>query len=130
MSKSNQYHLHFRVITREDSSNEPFINTNFDPTGSTLNSEVANFMLLLGIKSIQNIIAEIYGCEPFSTFNDGYSIIGSYEQTVEIYSPPARVVFNSGGNDIVIPLQDFIDILNEWKAFLISLPYKHSLSDF
>lgn len=129
MSKANQYHLHFRVIAREDGSREPYIDTDTDASGSTINSEVANFMLLLGIRLTQSIIAEIYGCDPFSTSNNGYSIIGSFEETVEIYSPPARAVFNSGGDDVVIPLQDFIDILNEWKAFLNSLPYRHTLSD-
>lgn len=129
MSKADQYHLNFRDIAREDGSKKPTIDTDTDSTGSTINSEVANFMSLLDKELIDNVLDEIDRQDAFSTPNDGYSIIGSYEETVEIYSPPARAVFNSGGDDVVIPLQDFIDILNEWKAFLNSLPYRHTLSD-
>lgn len=129
MSKANQYHLHFRVVAHEDGSKKPTIDTDTDSTGSTINSEVANFMSLLGKGLIDSVLDEIDRQDAFSTSNNGYSIIGSFEETVEIYSPPARAVFNSGGDDVVIPLQDFIDILNEWKAFLNSLPYRHTLSD-
>lgn len=129
MSKANQYHLHFRLIAREDGSKKPTIDTDTDTTGSTINSEVANFMMLLGIRYTNFVLDEINSTNSFNTNTNGYSIIGSYEETVEIYSPPTRAVFNSGGDDVVIPLQDFIDILNEWKTFLNSLPYKHTLSD-
>lgn len=129
MSKANQYHLHFRVIVREGGSKEPTIDTDTDSTGSTINGDVANFMMLLGVEYTSFVLDEINRTNSFNTNTNGYSIIGSYEETVEIYSPAARAVFNSGGNDVIIPLQDFIDILNEWKAFLNSLPYKHTLSD-
>jgi len=129
MSKANQYHLHFRVISYKDGSKDPIIDTDRDSTGLTINCDVASFMSLLGPRLIQGVIFEIYSCDPFNTPTNGYSVEGSWEEDVEIYSPPPRAVFNIGGTDTVIPLQDFIDILYEWKAFLESLPYKHSLSN-
>jgi len=38
--------------------------------------------------------------------------------SVEIFSPPACASFWNGTGYNDIPLHDFIDILNEWKAFL------------
>ncbi|MFC4143511.1 hypothetical protein ACFSNA_02640 [Pedobacter mendelii] len=129
MSKSEQYHLYFLVSTREDGSQNPYVESDRDNTGSTINSEISSFISLLGPKLTDGVIFEIYSCNPFTSINNGYSVEGSFEETVEIFSPPPRAVFNNGGSDVVIPVQDFIDILYEWKNFLLSLPYKHSLSN-
>lgn len=84
-------------------------------------------MNYLGPDGVDWVVDEIINA--FNSNNNGYTIIGSYEVVVKIFSPPARAVFNEGGTDIVIPLQDFLDILQEWKSFLISLPYNHDLSN-
>lgn len=129
MSKAKQYHLSFLVSRRDSGRWTPYVESEIDSTGSTINSQVSNFMSLLGPRLTDGVIFEIYSCNPFTSTNNGYSVEGSFEDTVEIFSPPPRAVFNTGGDDVVIPVQDFIHILYEWKNFLLSLPYEHSLSN-
>ncbi|WP_343524522.1 hypothetical protein [Pedobacter sp.] len=129
MNKAKQYHLNFRVFSRDDGRKRPNVYSDTDSNG-TINGDVASFMDSLGPDGVDWVVDEIMSLNAFNSNTNGYTIIGSYEVVVEIFSPPARAVFNEGGGaDIVIPLQDFLDILHEWKNFLLSLPYKHDLSD-
>lgn len=129
MSKANQYHLSFRVFSDQKGLKLPRVECGTNQPGETINDEIANFMNELGVNSIDLTIDLIYSCDPFNSSNDGFSVRGSNDEIAFIYSPPARIVFNNGGEDISVPLQDFIDILNEWKDFLNSLPYEHTLSN-
>lgn len=67
--------------------------------------------------------------DPFNRNVIGYEIGGSRDDVLELFSGPPRVVFNTGGGDLVVPLQDFLDILAEWKHYLNSLPFVHTLSN-
>jgi len=130
MKKAKQYHLNFRVIPNDDGTKIPNVYSDFRSNDSTIYAIVANFMDSLGPRGVDWVIDEIISLNAFNSNTNGYTIIGSYEEIVEIYSPPARAVFNlGGGDDVVLPLQDFLDILEEWKLFLNSLPYKHYLSN-
>lgn len=45
------------------------------------------------------------------------------------YHPPqpAAVIFNKLGTEVFIPVNDFMEILEEWKAFLLTVPKPHWL---
>lgn len=128
MNNAKQYHLNFRVFSRDDGRKIPNV---YSDTGSngTINGDVARFMDYIGPDGADWVVDEIISLNAFNSNTNGYTIIASYEVVVEIFSPPARAVFNEGGTDIVIPLRDFLKILQEWKSVLISLPYKHDLSN-
>lgn len=129
MNKAKQYHLGFRVFSQDDGRKRPNVCSDTDSNG-TINGDVASFMNFLGPDGIDWVVDEILSLNAFNSNVNGYTISGSYEVVAEIFSPPARAVFNEGGGaDIIIPLQDFLDILQEWKSFLNALPYKHDLSN-
>lgn len=59
----------------------------------------------------------------------GYTIwSGNEHDNIEIVSPPPQVLCWSS-YEVAIPLQDFLDIMNEWKGFLKSLSFEHTLSN-
>ncbi|TZF83777.1 hypothetical protein FW774_09925 [Pedobacter sp. BS3] len=122
-SKAKQYHLKFEVLRYADGTNWPKIFCNNDFTGSTINRSLADFIDGMGPKSIDSVIYDITSENPFNRSISEYQVWGGYEEVVEIFSSPARAVFNDG---MEVPLQDFLDILQEWKDFLNSLPYKHT----
>jgi len=129
VNKAKQYHLNFRVFSDDDGRKIPNVYSDTDSKG-TINEDVVSFMDSLGPDGVDWVVDEIMSLDAFNSNTNGYTISGSYEVVVEIFSPPARAVFNEGGGeDIVIPLQDFLDILHEWKSFLRSLPYNHDLSN-
>ena len=83
-----------------------------------------------GAQYTQEIIDDIISLNAFSSTTEGYKMYSANEyDSVEIFSPPARASFWNGTGYTDIPLQDFIDILNEWKAFLNSITFQHSLSN-
>ncbi len=126
MQKAKQYHLNFRVISSEDEGKWPEIFCNLDSSGSTINDSIASFIGGMGPEWIDHTIYEIISEDPFNKSLFEYGVNGSYDEVVEISSPPAVAIFNDG---VVIPLQDFLAILQEWKDFLNSLPYQHILSN-
>lgn len=129
MSKASNYSLVFNVVELGSFGKSPFIDCMKDSNGFSINSEIAVFMNRLGEKDTQQIINEINGLDAFNrTTVSEYYIDGSYDEMVEINSSPATATFNNGGGDIVVPLQDFIDLLQEWKNYLNALPYVHTLS--
>ena len=87
---------------------------------------MASFIDGMGPWHIDVVVGDILGENPFNQSISEYGVWGGYDEVVEISSPPPRAVFNDG---LELPLQDFLDILQEWKDFLNSLPYKHSLSN-
>ena len=130
MNKAKQYRLNF-VVKNMDDGQYPFISCDKDSTGSTINDDLASFIDCGGVKQTDRFLKEIDSLQPF--INNGY--LGEYpmdsfnEEVVYLSSPPSVATFNRGGGDNIIPLDDFIEILKEWKAFLQSLPYKHWLSN-
>jgi len=129
MTKSKQYHLNYKILSVRDRK-IPTIECDVNSSGTSLNIELASFINKGGVLYTQEIIDDIISLNAFSSTTDGYKIYSANEyDIVEIFSPPARASFWNGTGYTDIPLQDFIDILNEWKAFLNSINFKHSLSN-
>ena len=96
MNKAKQYHLNFRVFSRDDGRKIPNVYSDTDSNG-TINGYVASFMDYLGPDGVDWVVDEIMSLNAFNSNTNGYTIIGSYEVVVEIFSLPARAVFNEGG---------------------------------
>jgi hypothetical protein len=83
-----------------------------------------------GVRYTQNLINEIShlanSTQPISEFMVS-SPCG--EDYLEFSSNPGRVVFNTGGQDVIVPVNDFLIILDEWKAFVASVPSPHWLEN-
>lgn len=126
MFKANEYGIGFQII-QSNSGKEPIpININ----NEQLTFELVSYIESLGVEFTNSIIDEIIMIDAFTIDTNAYEIEGSMEKNVEIFSPPAIAAFpDSNGGYLELPLQDFIDILNEWKDFLISLTFQHSLSN-
>lgn len=118
MTKSKQYHLNFRIISLKDGEKWPKIFCDYDSTGATINGRMASFIDGMGPWHIDVVINDILGEDPFNQSLSEYGVWGGYDEVVEISSPPPRAIFNDG---LEVPLQDFLDILQEWKDFLNSL---------
>lgn len=125
MSKAKQYHLNFIVRSSSDRKS-PEIICDYDSTGSTINGNMASFIVGMGPWHIDTVVNDILGEDPLNKSISEYTVWGGYDEVVEISSPPPRAVFNDG---LEVPLQDFLDILQEWKDFLNSLPFEHTLSN-
>ena len=54
-----------------------------------------------------------------------------YESIELRYFPPnpAVIVFNTGGTEVMVSVNDFLQILDEWKAFVASAPTPHWLEN-
>jgi len=128
MSKAKEYHLNFNVRLSSDRKS-PEIICDYNPQIGTVNGDLASFIRDLGTERIDALIREIMDEDPFNRNIIGYEIGGSRDDVLELFSNPPRVVFNTGGEDLIVPLQDFLDIINEWKDYLNSLPFEHTLSN-
>ena len=130
MALANQYNLHFHIWTLSDGITiKPSIGVSL-VNGSTKNHEIASFLEPNGIRLTQEIIDDInsLNLNPNIPF-DNYAIWGgNQDESVEIKSPPFRAVFNKTGKPVEVPIVDFLQILNEWKAFLQDIPNPHWLS--
>lgn len=129
MTKSKQYHLNYKILSVGE-RRTPIIECDVNSSGNSLNIELASFIDKGGALFTEEIIDDIISLNAFSSNTNGYKIYSANEyDTVEIFSPPARASFWNGSGYTNIPLQDFIDILNEWKAFLNSIKFHHTLSN-
>jgi hypothetical protein len=129
MTKAKQYHLNFKVVL-VNNIQVPSIECDKNAAGHALNKELANFIDSCGPAYTQEIITEISSLNAFTISVNEYKIYSGNEyDSVEIFSLPARASFWNGSGYTNIPLQDFLDILNEWKSFLNSLPFIHKLSN-
>ncbi|MNK07064.1 hypothetical protein D3C87_249730 [compost metagenome] len=128
MSKAQEYGLSFTILQNKKRP-YPTIICETSQNGTSVNKEIVSFLEDNGIRYTQDIIDEINSYT--SPIINGYSIFGgnSYE-SVEIFSPPPRAVFNKTGTEVEIPLNDFLEILEEWKKFLQELTFDHRLSKY
>lgn len=129
MNKAKEYHLNFIVKIDQFGKQYPTIVCDKDNTGSTINGEIASFISGCGVFIVDDILRDIGHLTTSNITLSDYTIFsGNQYDTIEILSPPPRAMF-WGNREPAVPLQEFIDILQEWKDFLNSLPYKHSLSN-
>jgi len=130
MSTAILYNITYVVIESNDGVKTPIAKPS-TINCSMLQHQITSYINSNGIELTNSILEEINDLDPFNTPVDGYEIYGYNEETsCKIYSSPPRTAFWDGniGENIYIPLQDWIDILNEWIAFLESLNYQHYLS--
>ncbi|MGF2411688.1 hypothetical protein [Ferruginibacter sp.] len=124
MTKAKQYHLNFKTVPSPNIY-KPVIECDTDSSGYTLSIELAGFLASCNENETQEIIDDVISLDAFNSGADGYEISANEYDSVEIFSPPARASFWNGTGYNDIPLQDFLDILNEWIAFLNSLSGKY-----
>lgn len=125
MSKSEYYGTKFNFINDSGNKKNPII-INIDK--SKIAQNLKEYIEFLGLELVDEMIYDINSDYVMNNVTN-YVVQGSAEEII-ISSPPAKVAFhNTNGGFINIPLLDFIDILIEWKNFLNSLLYKHTLSD-
>lgn len=128
MSKAEEYNLHFIIHRRYDETVKPSIGVSL-VNGESKNYEIASFLESNGVKLTQEIIDQINSFDYNHPFED-YNVWGYHDaESVEIKNPPATAVFNTGGIPVEIPIADFIQILQEWKTFLQTIPNPHWLSN-
>lgn len=129
MNKAKQYSLNFTVLKTQGFKPQPYIECDTDSSGSTINSQVAQFILSCGAKYTQDIIDEVNGLGAGTLGRDDYTIWSQNEyDQIEVTSPPVEIIFNFGGTDFVMSKNDFIEILQEWRDFLNSLNFEHTLT--
>ncbi len=131
MTKSNEYNLFFSTYAMNSGKIKPTIGT---PTinGNSINHEIASFLEPNGLELIEHIKSEINSFNYNNSF-DGYDVWGYHDaESVEIRNHPPNppvAVFNTGGTEVIIPLSDFLQILDEWKNFVASVPTPHWLEN-
>ena len=117
MSVSNQYNLNFHIwtlsdgVTKKPSIGVPVIN------GNSKNHEIASFLEPNGVQGVDSIKFDIISLldngEPVLNVN----IWGYHDsESIELrYFPPnpAVIVFNTGGTEVIVPVNDFLQILDE-----------------
>ncbi|GAA3782019.1 hypothetical protein [Flavobacterium ginsengiterrae] len=129
MKKSEEYNLHFNTFEFNNTT-IPIVGCSL-VNGASKNNEIASFLEPNGIRLTQQIIDDIASLNldlniPF----EGYNIWGgNQDESVEIKSPPFRAIFNTTGKSVEVPISDFLQILQEWKTFLETIPNPHFLSN-
>jgi len=129
--KAQQYNLNFRIIQRESES-YPIIECGKDSQGSSINIELAEFIGTGGVKYTQEVVADINSLDFTQADSNGlvYEIHSYFnEHLAEFFGSPNRASFWNGTSYIDIPIQDFLDILQEWIDFLNSISFEHRLSN-
>lgn len=129
MKKAEEYNLHFSTY-KFNNITIPSVGCSL-VNGSSKNNEIASFLESNGVRLTQQIIDDITSLNldlniPF----EGYNIWGgNQDESVEIKSPPFRAVFNTTGKPVEVPIPDFLQILQEWKAFLQTISNPNWLSN-
>ncbi|MDH1881209.1 hypothetical protein ACTS9T_13030 [Empedobacter falsenii] len=127
MSKAVDYGIQFNVINDSGNKKNPII---INTDKSEIAQNLKEYIEFLGPELVDEMIYDINPDYVMNNVVTNYVVQGSAEEIIIISSPSAKVAFHdTNGGFINIPLLDFIDILIEWKNFLNSLPYKHTLSD-
>lgn len=128
MSIANQYNLHFSTY-EYNGTIIPNVGCRLI-NGSSKNHEIASFLEPNGIRLTQEIIDDItsLNLDLNIPFEDYYIWGGNQDESVEIKSPPFRAVFNTTGKPVEVPISDFLQILQEWKTFLQTIPNPNWLS--
>lgn len=131
MSIANQYNLFFGISNLPGFTPKPYIATPVI-NGDSVNYEIASFLQSNGLECIQAIKDEINSFNYNYAFND-YNVWGYNDsESVEIRNNPPSppiAVFNTGGKEVKIPLSVFLQILEEWKNFINSIPTPHWLDN-
>lgn len=128
MNKARSYNLSFHTWTLQSGTIKPGIGVS-RVNGISLNHEIASFIEPNGIRLTQDLIDEINALN-FETLVEADPLWGgNEEESAEIRNHPPRVVFNTGGTDVEVPVADFLQLLQEWKAFLETIPDPHWLSN-
>lgn len=132
MSIANQYNLTFDVSSPDQ--NFPRIPiVNLINGNNAINHEIASFLEPNGVQGVDSIKFDIISLldngEPVPNVN----IWGYHDsESIELrYLPPSSpvVVFNTGGTEVIVPANDFLQILDEWKTFVTSVPTPHWLEN-
>ncbi|GAA4161760.1 hypothetical protein GCM10022217_28000 [Chryseobacterium ginsenosidimutans] len=129
METAKKYNLIFHVSEIDGLTRRPSIGVS-NINGSSLNHEIASFLETNGLELIEHIKSEINSLDYGFEFK-GYNIWGYHDaESMEIRNfPPNKsvAIFNTGGKEVEIPLEDFLQILEEWKTFVESVPKPHWL---
>ena len=124
MIKAKQYGLNFILINMEGTI-IPSISCDSNSNGS-INYGMASFIRAGGVRTTLFVLDQFDLNETYLN----YDIEGAGEEVVWINTQNVpQAVFNEGGTETPIPLQDFIDIMNEWIVFLESIKGVHFLSN-
>lgn len=126
MSIASQYNLTFYVYTLPSGLKKPSIGVQ-QVNGEYKNLEIASFLEPNGINYTQGIIDDIRSLN-FDALVLDPLWGGNEDESVELKSHPPRAVFNTGGKEVEVPIADFLEILQEWKAFVQTVPDPHWLS--
>ncbi|MCH2043950.1 MAG: hypothetical protein MK212_07375 [Saprospiraceae bacterium] len=129
--KAEQYNIAFKIF-ETGNRKIPYAVSGKDLSGNSMNIELAGFISVNGIAYTREIINEVKSMSfnSFSTNNFIHEIPSySSEYEVEFFANPNRTSFWNGVDYSDIPLQDFLDILQEWIEFLESLDFSHYLSN-
>ncbi len=131
MNIASQYYLDFYISNMPGFIPKPSIGVRAI-NGSVVNQEIASFLEPNGIEFIEHIKNEINSFD-YNLPLDDYDVWGfNYTESLRIRcNPPnpAVVVFNTGGTEVLVPVNDFLEILEEWKAFVASVPTPHWLEN-
>ena len=131
MTKSQEYNLYFSTYNMNSGKIKPNIETSII-NGSSVNHEIASFLEPNGVELVDSIKDEINSFNYSNPFT-GYDVWGYHDsESVEIRNNPPNApvaVFNKGRVEVIIPLSDFLLILDEWKAFVASVPSPHWLEN-
>lgn len=133
MSIANRYNLSFHIWTFSDGVTiKPSIGVS-SVNGESINHEIASFLEPNGIENIDSIIFDINALVFDGNPIDDVDVWGYHDsESVEIRKSPlgtAVAVFNTGAREVVVPVTDFLQILEEWRAFVASVPKPHWLEN-
>ncbi|MDR6157901.1 hypothetical protein QF023_001417 [Chryseobacterium sp. SLBN-27] len=128
MSVAKEYNLTF-VISEMNDFIRPEIGVS-NINGSSLYHEIASFLEPNGLEMIEHIESEIRSLDYNFEFK-GINIWGYHDaESIEIRNFPPNlpvVIFNTGGKEVVVPVSDFLTILEEWRIFVEKVPKPHWL---
>lgn len=128
MSVAKEYNLTF-VISEMNDFFRPEIGVS-NINGNSLYHEIVSFLQPNGLEMIEHIESEIRSLDYNFEFK-GINIWGYHDaESIEIRNFPPNlpvVIFNTGGKEVVVPVSDFLTILEEWRIFVEKVPKPHWL---
>jgi hypothetical protein len=120
MSKAATYNFQFVVLVVYRKI--PWIEPGVDSAGFSLHYDMAEFIRTCSVDLCQLIIQDINDLN-LSTASPplvDHRIDGHYEEFVELSSPDTASFPDTNGGSNDYPVQDLLDLLQEWADFLNS----------
>ncbi len=132
MTRTEEYGFSYEIHNTEKHGAIPVVICSKTSEGFSINPQLAVFFGDLGTKRIPILIQDLEELNEQAVNEEQLTtehIDGSHNEVAEISFNPSTITFNSASDDLSMPVDHFIELLNEWLTFLNSISFNHRLID-